>query len=311
MIHLVYGEDEFRVQLKVKELTQGKNFDTLENPSLNQISAKLQEAANLLFQKSSNRILVKNTDVFASKQEDKELEFFLKVLKEVANDKEIVIHANAFKGTLKIAKELKNLPTAKIEQIKAFKSWDQKFCAEWLDDAIKNHTDLQLGRRDIIDYVDYMGCEDTAKLFTELERIGITHKKINIQIIKEYCTAKYDIFEFIKYLAKNDTVKAIQELEKIKSDGNQENNLGFLSLIQTNLDLYKTVLLLIQERFTDEQIAGVINAKTGRVYHLKKDTSSMDTTHLNKLSEKLLEFETRIKTGSMKFLDALSLLVHV
>lgn len=311
MIHLIYGEDEFRAQLRVKELTHAKDFEVLDNPSLNQISTKLQETGSLLFQKNSNHILIKNTSIFANKQEDKELEFFLKVLKEVTNVKKIVIHANAFKGTLKLAKELKKLPTAKIEQIKAFKSWDQKFCAEWLDNAIKNHTDLQVSRKDIIDYVNYVGCEDSAKLFTELERIGITHNKINIKIIKDYCTAKYDIFEFIKYLAKNNSVQAIKELEKIKSDRNQENNLGFLSLIQSNIDLYKTVLLLIQERFTDEQIAGVINAKTARVYHLKKDTSSMDTQHLNKLSEKLLEFETRIKTGSIKFLDALSLLVHI
>ena len=144
------------------------------------------------------------------------LNSFLKVVKEFANSKEIVIHANAFKGTIKLAKEFKNIPTVKIEQIKAFKSWDQKFCADWLDKAIKEHTDIKIDRKTVMEYVDFMGCENTAKLFTELERIAISHKNINIQLIKEYCTAKYDIFEFIKFLAKNDTVKALAELEKLK-----------------------------------------------------------------------------------------------
>lgn len=311
MIYVIHGDDEFRIGLKVKELTRNHKFEILDKVSLNQISAKLQETGNLFSKDSSKFILVKNTDIFTSKQEDKELEFFIKVLKSVANEKEIVFMASGFKGTTKISKAIKDIPTAKIDQIKAFKSWDQKFCIDWLEKALREHTAIQINKKDLIEYVNFMGCEDTAKLFTELERIAISQPKINIQIIKEHCTAKYDIFEFIKFLAKSETAKAVQELEKIKIDKNQENNLGFLSLIQNNIDLYKTVLLLSKENFTDEQIATVINSKPGRVYHLKKDISNMENNHLDKLSEKLLEFEFRIKTGSMKFLDALSLLVHV
>ena len=78
MIFVIHGEDEFRVNLRVKELTQKQDFEVLESPSLNQITAKLQETGNLLFQKSSDHILIKNTAIFGNKQDEKELEFFFK-----------------------------------------------------------------------------------------------------------------------------------------------------------------------------------------------------------------------------------------
>ena len=312
MLVLIYGDDDFRVNLRIKELIKEKQaeFELLENPSLNQLSAKLQETGNLLLQKSSDHLIVRTSNLFSQKQDDKELDFFLKVVKEVAINKEIIIQADSFKGTTKLSKELKKIPTAKIEQIKAFKSWDQKFCVDWLEQALKTHTQIKVSKRDLIEYVNYLGCENSANLFNELDRIAISNPKIDMDIIRKHCLAKYDIFEFIKYLAKNDKPKAIEELKKIQTDKNQENNLGFLSLIQNNINLYQTVLLLSQERFSDEQIADVINAKSTRVYHLKKDTAVMDKQYLEGLTKKLLDFETRIKTGSMKFMDALNLLVH-
>ena len=308
MIYLIYGEDRFRRQLRLKELGNDEDFKIHDASKLEDICSILNQGNSLFDSNNKQNLIFKNLSIFAEKQEDKYIKFFLETISN--QSKTIVLEAESVKATTKLFKELKQVKECKIEQFKKFKSWEQKECLQWLSQALKDNSDIKVSTPDLREFIDYIGCEDSAHLYKEIERVAFIHNPLKISHLKEYCLSNYDVFEFIKYLASNQQVKAINELQKIKKDKLQENTLGLLSLLQSNLDTFKTVLLLSQEKFSDDQIASVLNIKSGRVYHLKKDSRNMNLVHIEKLLEKLLDYELRIKTGSLKFLDALSLLVH-
>ena len=118
------------------------------------------------------------------------------------------------------------------------------------------------------------------------------------------------MFNFAEVLVSGKKDEAIQELRKIKADPEQKNNLGIIGLLHNQLNLYQGIKLLEINKFNNDQIAAKLGIKSGRVYHLKLNSKNIQLTRLEKLSEQLFRYEKKIKTGELKLLEALSLLIH-
>ena len=134
--------------------------------------------------------------------------------------------------------------------------------------------------------------------------------KIDFNLLKKYSLPRYDLFSFADFLILDRKIETIKELRKIKSDPEQKNNLGIIGLLHNQLNLYQSIKLLEIDKFNNDQIAEKLGIKSGRVYHLKMNSKNIKLTRLEKLSEQLFRYEKKIKTGELKLLEALSLLIH-
>jgi hypothetical protein len=329
MLLLLSGDDEFKKQIQLEEVTKSFCCDSsqlkiIENPSIPELINFLNSPQSLFSfnsEASKKAYLIKGFYPLKQKDEDdaksekiktddKLIEFCLNTIKNIQQESLVIFINDSIKGTLKFVKELKKIDSCNHLDLNRFKSWDLDPCLIYIKKLIRTRPEIKILDKDLEQFIKYLGPENTAEIFQILETLSKSFDKIDLNLLKKYSLPKYDLFNFADLLALNKTAEAIQELRKIKADPEQKNNIGIISLLHNQLNLYQSIKLLEVDKFNNDQIADKLGIKSGRVYHLKLNSKNIKLTRLEKLSEKLFNYEKKIKTGELKLLEALSLLIH-
>lgn len=328
MIYLLYGEDQFRRQLKLSELKhellepgfESMNLAELSNPSITEV----YEASNTSpFGLGEKLIIINDPKFLENKQDDKDVKSLLEGIKELPDQVTLVFNAKKALGTLKLVKEIKKLAGV-TEEYKIFNPWETKQAAAWLMDISKNlnsynhiengsteekeikakSTSINIETAEFL--ADYLGTDSSA-LFNELNRLATLSEKITVDLIKQECRPKHDIFKFAKELSSGNRSKANLELNKIIKS--KEVNIGLLAALQTTVSRYLKLKLLEQTRLSKDEQAKVLAVSPGRLYYMKQEVGPMKVSTLEKLNNKLAETERKVKQGRVDLETALKLTV--
>ena len=331
MLILLSGDDEFKKQIQLDELIYGYCSDlnqlkTIEDPSFSELINFLNRPQSLFSfnnETTKKAYLIKNFYLLRpkdkeedneqpakSKDDEKLIEFCLNIIKNTQQESLVIFTSNSIKGTLKFVKELKKIDNCKHLELNKFKNWDLEPCLIYLKKLIKKCPEIKIPDKDLGQFIKYLGTENLGEIFQTLETLSQSFDKIDFNLLKKYSQPKYDLFNFAEVLVSGKKAEAIQELRKIKADPEQKNNLGIIGLLHNQLNLYQSIKLLEIDKFNNDQIAEKLGIKSGRVYHLKLNSKNIKLTRLEKLSEQLFRYEKKIKTGELKLLEALSLLIH-
>jgi predicted XRE-type DNA-binding protein len=331
MLVLLSGDDEFKKQIQLEELIYAFGCDlnqvkTIENPSFSELINFLnspQSLFNFNNKTAKKAYLVKSfyplkqkdqnegsEKLENSKDDEKLIEFCLKTIKDAQQESLVIFINDSIKGTLKFVKELKKIDNCNQIELNKFKSWDLDPCLIYIKKLIKTRPEIKILDKDLEQFVKYLGAENVSEIFQTLETLSQSFDKIDFNLLKKYSLPKYDLFSFAEVLILGKQAEAIQELRKIKADPEQKNNLGIIGLLHNQLNLYQGIKLLEINKFNNDQIAERLGIKPGRVYHLKLNSKNIQLSRLEKLSEQLFRYEKKIKTGELKLLEALSLLIH-
>jgi predicted XRE-type DNA-binding protein len=331
MLILLSGDDEFKKQIQLEELICGfgsnlNKLKTIENPSFSELINFLNSPQSLFsFNNETNQkaYLIRgfyplqqkdkdesNAKSEKNKDDEKLIEFCLKTIKDAQQESLVIFINDSIKGTLKFVKELKKIDNCNHLDLNKFKSWDLDPCLIYIKKLIKTRPQIKILDKDLEQFIKYLGAENVAEIFQTLETLSQSFDNIDFNLLKKYSLPKYDLFNFAEVLVSGKKDEAIQELRKIKADPEQKNNLGIIGLLHNQLNLYQGIKLLEINKFNNDQIAAKLGIKSGRVYHLKLNSKNIQLTRLEKLSEQLFRYEKKIKTGELKLLEALSLLIH-
>jgi hypothetical protein len=331
MLILLSGDDEFKKQIQEKELISSfscalSELKSIESPSISELINFLNNPQSLLnfnHETSRKAYLIKNFYLLKpkdkeedheqpakSKDDEKLIEFCLNIIKNTQQESLVIFTSNSIKGTLKFVKELKKIDNCKHLELNKFKSWDLEPCLIYLKKLIKKCPEIKIPDKDLEQFIKYLGAENLGEIFPTLETLSQSFDKIDFNLLKKYSLPRYDLFSFADFLILDRKIETIKELRKIKSDPEQKNNLGIIGLLHNQLNLYQSIKLLEIDKFNNDQIAEKLGIKSGRVYHLKMNSKNIKLTRLEKLSEQLFRYEKKIKTGELKLLEALSLLIH-
>lgn len=326
MIYLLYGEDQFRRQLKLSGLKhellepgfESMNLVELSNPSI----LEVYEASNTSpFGLGEKLIIINDPKFLETKQDDKDVKSLLEGIKELPDRVTLIFNAKKALGTLKLVKEIKKLAD-ETEEYKVFNPWETKQAAAWVIDISKNldsynhiengeegeqkknKTSINMETAEFL--ADYLGT-DSSTLFNELSRLSTHSEKISIDLIKQECRPKHDIFKFAKELSSGNSSKANLELNKIIKS--KEVNIGLLAALQTTVSRYLKLKLLEQSRLSKDEQAKVLAVSPGRLYYMKQEVGPMKVSTLEKLNNKLAETERKVKQGKVDLETALKLTI--
>jgi DNA polymerase III delta subunit len=301
-IYILHGEDNFRKELALSKLRQdllepeltSLNLSLLDKPDLDNLFMTINRPA---FGPGNRLVIVKNAKFLDQKSEDNEVEKIIINLKNLPGRVIVIFDSDKINGTIKIVKALKQLETASIEEFKNFSPWDSgiKEAAKWLIDISSTKFSKRLNHHSAEFFVEYIGAEDSLRLYSELERLYTLGKEITEDLIRQECTAKPDVFKFIKEAAANNTAKASEELKKIIDKG--EANIGLLMLLESSTAKYLKLKYAISEGLNKDEQAKLLGISPQRLYYMQKEVSAMDTAKLERLSLAILDAERKVKTG--------------
>jgi len=322
MIIVLSGDDEFRKQRRITQLVANSSqvLVNLENPSIEELIRNLEGGPSLFnFNKISSQskaFIIKEFQALKQKddsenktQEAKLLELCLASL--AKNQENFIIFNNSsVKGTLKFVKELKKLKDCKQEEFNKFNSWDHSPCLAYLQSLLKEEPGIQISKSDLEKFIHYRGPENLSEIYRELETLSKSFSNIDFNLLQRHYLPKYDVFEFAKSLVLNKKEEALKELRKIKQSPEEKSNLGLLSLVNKQIELYLSIKTFNKYKFNNDQIAEKLGMKSGRVYHLQQESKELNISRLEHLSKLVLNYEERIKKGELKLLDAMDLILH-
>jgi len=315
MIYIVHGSDGFRRQLQLEQFKkqylepgmEALNFSQLKNPDLMDF---ISSVGTVGFGFGTKLIVIKEFSFLESKADDKEVESIIQSLEQVPENTVLVFENEKISGTIKLVKNLKGkTDSVQFLEVNKFNSWDTKPAATWLVEFSR-----QDSSRQALDYltaeylVEQVGSEDSGKLHSELNRLYTISSTINQDLINKECNARHDIFKFIRHLAEGKVTEANKELRKIIAV--KEANLGLLALSETSISRYLKLKLAEQEGRSQNQMAELLGISPGRLYYQKQEASKMKVPHLEKLLDKVLDYERSVKTGKYNIEQALKLLVN-
>ena len=322
MLLILSGDDEFKKQRRITQVLNDSSYTVvhLESPSIEDLIRSLEEAPSLfnLNRNSAQKKAYIIKEFHALKQKDDSesktheaqlLELCLASL-DRNEEKLIIFNNSSVKGTLKFVKELKKLAGFKQEEFNKFNNWEQAPCLTYLQNLLKEEPSIQISKTDLEKFVNYRGPENLAEIYIEIETLSKSFNPIDFNILQKHYLPKYDVFEFAKSLILKKKVEALKELRKIKQSPEERSNLGLLSLISKQIEIYLSVKTFAKHKFSNDQIAEELGMKSGRVYHLQMDLKDISLSWLEQLSKMVLAYEERIKKGELKLLDAMDLLLH-
>ncbi len=319
MHFILHGKDSFRKQLKFNLLKEkhlepgmeGFNFNQASNPALIDLINLVQTPA---WGSSTKIIHIKNFKFLENKSEDSEVEAIIQTLSQTPNNVMVIFDSEKVNGTIKLVKQLKTkLPSIVFEEFKEFSPWDIKVAASWVSEMHKeilgDDKNIPIIRGvEAEHFVEYIGTEDSSKLYSELKRLSTLGKAITIELINEECRSRHDSFKFINELAWGNIHKANTELEKIIS--NKEAHLGLVALMETMLSRHLKFKLSETERYSADQQAKLLGISPGRLHFQRQECARMNTARLEKLLGQTLNIERKVKTGKMPLERALRVLVN-
>lgn len=310
-IYILSGKDHFRRKLKLDALKkehvqpgmEALCFASLKNPDLPDFQAAVQSPG---FGMGSKVILINDFKLLENKSTDKEVEMVISCLENLPENVILIFNSDKVSGTIKLVKQIKKQFKDQLEQIdfKIFTPWETKEAAHWLMSTKIADIDIACAEH----LAEHIGCEESGKLVSELERLSTLGKKITRELINKECKGRHDVFKFIAKLAVGSTPAANSELQKLIDE--KELHLGTLSVLQSSLSKYLKLKYAEKQGMNQNQQAEVIGISPQRLYYQRKECAPMKIEFLESLLDKTYQQEKNIKSGKLTVENAFRVLVN-
>lgn len=268
-MYFFYSEDIFllnnQIKKTIKELQQKDQYDVLSFSLIeDDFNTIYDNVTNLNFFSSTSIIIISDayfvTEIktnFNKNYSLNKLEIMLKNF----NPNNIIIftlNSNKFSKKLKIAKHIES-----NFNVKYLSLWDEKQTIKYIIDYLKSKNkiiDINLANQ-----IYNLLPNDLQIITNEINKLANLKSELNIDIIKTNLNKYHneDIFKLVDAFINNNIDKFI----KLYHDYILLNDdiIGLISLIDTNLSFYRDVFILKNQFKSEEQISTILKSHIYRV----------------------------------------------
>ena len=311
MIYFFYGDEEFNISNKIKELKSklDKNFIEMsykefDNPKFPDLIA-IVTTQPMMFGKML--IVIDCIKYFSSKSEDggfddKQLKQLTQALDSSNENLDIVFSAcvdpdgeKKIDKRKKIFKLLAKYNAQEFAQIPSYKTQELE---NWIINQAKSK-DLKLPP-DAASLLLFQVGSNLRMLDSELEKLKVFAGKNSVtkDMIKEICVNNEDLFAFIDYLTADNIAKALEEYQKLITI---RHPLAILLTVHTMLH-NKIQIKAKSLKYSPDDIAKMLNMHPYRVKLEIQKLKNVSLKKLVQLKKNLTNAEYKIKSGQ-SYLD--------
>ena len=291
--YLLEQVDEYLIELKIKEIIESREFSSSPVHSYDMEEVPLASAIEDLdtygLFSEKKVIIVSHIESLASDTSEKEIEHFLKYLKNPLDSILLFVTARKLNNTKKITKELKkNLecPSFSVDAVSFIKKELQGY-----------QVDSQVVRRLATECL-----EDIGRIYQECSKLKMycfDSKKITLAdvdrlVIRKLGDPKDLTFEFVRVLAEKDKKKALEKYHELCNYSIEP--LSLLGLLASQYLIMYQVKVLEEKMRLNQEIADTLGAKPYRIQKTRELTRYYSKEELRAIFRKLADIDLKIKT---------------
>lgn len=291
--YLLEQVDEYLIELKIKEIIESREFSSSPVHSYDMeevpLSSAIEDLDTYGLFSEKKVIIVSHIESLASDTSEKEIEHFLKYLKNPLDSILLFVTARKLNNTKKITKELKkNLecPSFSVDAVSFIKKELQgyqvdsqvvrKLAVECLDDIGRIHQECSKLK---------MYCLDSKK---------ITLEDVDRLVIRKLGDPKDLTFEFVRVLAEKDKKKALGKYHELCNYSIEP--LSLLGLLASQYLIMYQVKVLEEKMRLNQEIADTLGEKPYRIQKTRELTRYYSKEELIAIFRKLADIDLKIKT---------------
>ena len=291
--YLLEQVDEYLIELKIKEIIESREFSSSPVHSYDMEEVPLASAIEDLdtygLFSEKKVIIVSHIESLASDTSEKEIEHFLKYLKNPLDSILLFVTARKLNNTKKITKELKkNLecPSFSADAVSFIKKELQGY-----------QVDSQVVRRIATECL-----EDIGRIHQECSKLKmycLDSKKITLEdvdrlVIRKLGDPKDLTFEFVRVLAEKDKKKALGKYHELCNYSIEP--LSLLGLLASQYLIMYQVKVLEEKMRLNQEIADTLGEKPYRIQKTRELTRYYSKEELRAIFRKLADIDLKIKT---------------
>ena len=291
--YLLEQVDEYLIELKIKEIIESREFSSSPVHSYDMEEVPLASAIEDLdtygLFSEKKVIIVSHIESLASDTSEKEIEHFLKYLKNPLDSILLFVTARKLNNTKKITKELKkNLecPSFSADAVSFIKKELQGY-----------QVDSQVVRRLATECLDDIGRihQECSKLKMYcLDSKKITLEDVDRLVIRKLGDPKDLTFEFVRVLAEKDKKKALEKYHELCNYSIEP--LSLLGLLASQYLIMYQVKVLEEKMRLNQEIADTLGEKPYRIQKTRELTRYYSKEELRAIFRKLADIDLKIKT---------------
>ncbi len=291
--YLLEQVDEYLIELKIKEIIESREFSSSPVHSYDMeevpLSSAIEDLDTYGLFSEKKVIIVSHIESLASDTSEKEIEHFLKYLKNPLDSILLFVTARKLNNTKKITKELKkNLecPSFSVDAVSFIKKELQGY-----------QVDSQVVRRLATECL-----EDIGRIHQECSKLKmycLYSKKITLEdvdrlVIRKLGDPKDLTFEFVRVLAAKDKKKALEKYHELCNYSIEP--LSLLGLLASQYLIMYQVKVLEEKMRLNQEIADTLGEKPYRIQKTRELTRYYSKEELRTIFRKLADIDLKIKT---------------
>lgn len=291
--YLLEQVDEYLIELKINEIIESREFSSSPVHSYDMeevpLSSAIEDLDTYGLFSEKKVIIVSHIESLASDTSEKEIEHFLKYLKNPLDSILLFVTARKLNNTKKITKELKkNLecPSFSVDAVSFIKKELQGY-----------QVDSQVVRRLATECLEDIGRihQECSKLKLYcLDSKKITLEDVDSLVIRKLGDSKDLTFEFVRVLAEKDKKKALGKYHELCNYSIEP--LSLLGLLASQYLIMYQVKVLEEKMRLNQEIADTLGEKPYRIQKTRELTRYYSKEELRAIFRKLADIDLKIKT---------------
>lgn len=304
-IYLLYGNDNFIIKSKTKQLVAKQNVDdfnvTIYDAEEKNVELAINDASTIPFISDNKVVIIKNAHFLSTEKLKKEIPHNLDALSRYLD--------NPVKETILIF----NAPYAKLDERKAItkqllKVATTEKCIPMKEAELGNWVKRQLGKinasidRDALEELLKRVSNNTEVLVNETKKLVLYSegtRRVNLDTIKRVITKNVEdnVYEITNSILDNKRSRALEIYNDLVM--HSEDPLRILGILVNKYRELLHVKLLLADGKDKTDVASYYRASPGRAFYMMKNAKSvdMDTVKLHLKSLETLDF--KIKSGQI------------
>ena len=304
-VYFIFGEDDYNIDLKLRELRSNLNPDFLSMSYKSLISPDFDTLINIL--RSSPMMFGSSLSVIDIARyffkddynfDDKEILQIEEALNDNQDGTDIAFVVRASYGDgkkidsrRKLFKVLSKFNTFEYQFLPSYKTAE---ITAWIKERAKEKK-VRINDDAITVLIEQIGT-NYMQLNGELDKLKLAAHPDNVitkKMAEDNCITKEDLFNITNYLMKNEKDKAVLEFKQLLD---KKHPLEILSALQTMLRQW----IMIKSKTSVKEIMDITGIRSDyRIKIMKEDLKNISLKDLVTLKENLLDVEYRIKAGKV------------
>ncbi|MBE7705744.1 MAG: DNA polymerase III subunit delta [Cyanobacteria bacterium SIG30] len=310
-IHLLWGDEDFNIEEKIKEFKKTilkddinpLNYRKIDNPSFVKLEEILRTQGmmfgDILFIINANKYFINEGK--ASFITEKETDEIVKCIQELPSSIHVVFVCKVEPESNKKPDSRKKLYKAvdkygTIENFPMFKPWETQKAVIWVKNRAKK-LKLEISQENAEKLIMNVGMSLRA-LNNNLEKLALLAHPNNViteKILNSIVFDNADVFKVTDLIVQGNFVKALSEIIKLTE---KKEPLAIMAVLQTAIT--KLLQIKIYEtKFPPSEISRKIGQHEFVVKQNAKKVQNVSTKELVRLKQNLTEIEFKIKTGQI------------